>query len=48
MTETKLEPLRYDLEKINNSIKEHMEYINNTTMNIQQNDEKIAKLIAGL
>lgn len=45
-TEKLLENFRYQLAEINNSIKDHAEQINNTTMNIIQNEEKISKLIS--
>lgn len=43
-----LEAFRYNLAEINSSIKDHAEQINNTTMNIIQNEEKISKLISSL
>lgn len=43
-----LEAFKYNLAEINNSIKDHAEQINNTTMNIIQNEEKISKLISSL
>ncbi|XP_055322907.1 TRAF3-interacting protein 1-like [Sitodiplosis mosellana] len=47
-TEKLLENFKYHLAEINNSIKDHAEQINNTTMNIIQNEEKISKLISTL
>lgn len=47
-TEKLLENFKYNLAEINNSIKDHAEQINNTTMNIIQNEEKISKLISTL
>lgn len=47
-TEELLEQFNYHLAEVNNSIKEHTEQINNATMNIIQNEEKISKLIATL
>lgn len=47
-TEELLEQFKYHLAEINNNIKDHVDQLNNTTMNIIQNEEKISKLVSGL
>lgn len=47
-TEIVLEQHKYDLIKLDDSIKDTVEQINNVNANILQNDDKISKLVANL